>query len=44
LESLGLPALTIWRHRAMRDAMTPVTLSHGQVCPDPKVTEALPLV
>ena len=28
----------------MRDAMTRATLSHGQACPDPKVTEVLPLV
>jgi hypothetical protein len=28
----------------MRDAMTRATLSNGQVCPDPKGTEVLPLV
>ena len=28
----------------MRDAMTRATLSHGQACPDTKVTEVLPLV
>jgi hypothetical protein len=44
VESLGFPALTIWCHDAVRDAMTRATLSHAQVCPDPKVTEALPLV
>jgi len=44
LESLGLPALTIWCHDARRDATTRATLSHAQVCPDPKVTGVLPLV